>query len=235
MYNQYIILSDPKQGREAEFHDWYHYVHMREVMEQRVAAIAAQCFHRVGDLVPDRFGYRQKFLCLYENSDPEAMTGAAGGTVASHAHMLMSSAGDREVRLGGGYYDTVAQHVIHAGSEKAVLAVEWIEADGPAIGDYVASRLAGRLKHSGVFSAWLGKASEHQLYAVPKPGHVAIYHVASAERATAIWNEVATEPSSSIVSAACYAPIFERVTRMQVLAPDEATQAEITRARAAVR
>jgi len=235
MYNQYIILGDAKPGREQEFDDWYHWVHLREVMEPRIAAIAAQCFRRVADLTPAATGYRQKFLCLYENSDPEAMTGPAG---ASYDHMLMSSAIDTGVPMGGGYYDTLVQHSKTSSFGQGILAVEWIEAGEQAIDAYIASRFAALLRKSGISSAWLGRASAHQLYAASRPAYLAIYRAAAAAQAGIIWNAIETEtsrPQNCDFSASCFTPVYDRVTRMQVLAPDDATRVEIAKARAAVR
>ncbi len=240
MYNQYIILSDAKPGFEAAFDDWYHFVHMREVMAPRIAAIAAQCFRHAADLTPGKAGYRQKFLCLYENSDPEMMT-AAPGTEAeggAYGHMLMSSAADTSGQMGGGYYDTVVQLMKSPGAGQAALVIEWIEADRQRIGEYIPGRLATLLRKPEILSAWLGKASAHQLYAAPRPAYVGIYHVASIGSAKAIWNEMETAarlPATVNLSASCFTPVFERVTRMQVLAPDAAMREQIAKARAAVR
>jgi hypothetical protein len=231
MYNLYIILGDAKPGREREFDDWYHWVHVREVMEPRIAAIAAQSFRVAADLTPGVAGYRQKFLCLYENSDPEAMTGAS----ASYSHMLMSSAADPTAPLGGGYYDTIAQAANFTDVEQAAIVVEWRAAPMEA-GD-LRARMNALLATPGILSGWTGQASAHQLYAVPRPAVAGIYRVSSADRAAAIWRELAAQaspPASGEISGCCFLPVSARVTRLQVLAPDAAAQEKIAKVRTAV-
>jgi hypothetical protein len=235
MYNQYIILGDSKPGREQEFDDWYQWVHLREVMAPRIAAIAAQCFRHAADLTPDQRGYRQKFLCLYENSDPAAMTGPPD---APRDDMLMSSARDTSAPPGGGYYDTRFQHLKIAAAPPADIVVEWIAPATPAaIALYIKTRLNLLLAETDILSAWLGAASAHQLYAADRPACAAIYRVASASRAAAIWNEahiVNALPRGVEVSVACFKPVSDRVTRIDVLEPDADARTKIAAVREAV-
>jgi hypothetical protein len=80
MYSQHFLLTNAMPGREDEFKRWYRWVHVRDVMRGSASAVAAQCFRRIElDGAPDSASlYDHRFLCLYENTDPEVMTGRRG-------------------------------------------------------------------------------------------------------------------------------------------------------------
>jgi hypothetical protein len=237
MYNLYIILGQAQPGREAEFDDWYVWVHTRDVMRPRVAAIAAQCFRRAEVQIAaggtPRWGH--DFLCLYENSDAVAMTGPGGGAIPPD--MLISSAADFNYGMGGGYYDTLAERTKSPGRREAgELLVEWIEPSDPAAAEaYVAGRFARLVEHPDVVSGWFGKASEHQIFDAPRPGHVAFYRITD--------GRVAEDGGEADIPSAWgkddwavtwFKAISPRVTRAEMLEPDAATAAREEKARAAV-
>ena len=225
MYNQYIILADAKPGREAEYDDWYVWVHTHDVMASRPAAIAAQCFRRIdADKSPG-----QRFLCLFENSDPAEMTGKS----LDYSHMLISSAADSTRPPGGGYYDTVIQQIKSPAFADSGLVMEYL--DGPAatpeaIAWTTTTRFPALLRHPGIIAGWLGQASGHQIYQAPRPAYMAIYRVTDPAQAAAIWRDmesVAPLPwEAGNVTPACFSPLAKRLTRLQLLEPDDVWRAQ---------
>jgi hypothetical protein len=238
MYNVYLILGQAQPGREAEFDDWYVWVHTRDVMRPRVAAIAAQCFRRTevqiaGGGTP-RWGH--DFLCLYENTDALAMTGPGGGAIPPD--MLISSAADFNYGMGGGYYDTLAERTRSPGQwEAGELVAEWIEPSDPAAAEaYVAGRFARLVEHPDVVSGWFGKASEHQIFDAPRPGYVAFYRVANLARVAQDRAEAGVPAGwgKDDWSVTCFKAISPRVTRAEMLEPDAAAATREAQAREAV-
>lgn len=245
MYNQYLILGEAQHGREDEFADWYIWVHTRDVMRPRLAAIAAQCFKRADLQFPvgGTPRYRHRFLCLYENSDPEAMSGSQSGQVPGD--MLISSAADHKVATGGGYYDTVIERTHMPGQwPDADLVAEWIErpeVTASGIQDYVETRFAALLGEPGIVSGWIGKASAHQIYEAPRPAYVALYRTTALDDFPLSWSEVGTEGaypagwSDDDLSVTCFRQISRRITRNEVLEPDAASAAREAQARKATK
>jgi hypothetical protein len=238
MYNQYLILGRAQPGREAEFDDWYFWVHTRDVMRPRAAAIAAQCFRRSRLQMPvgrkPRWGH--DFLCLFENSDPLAMTGPAGGAIPPD--MLISSAADFNYGMGGGYYDTVIERTKSPGQlpVESVLVAEWIERNDAASADaYIDARFTRLLQDPDVVSGWLGKVSDHQIFEMQRPAYVAFYRITDLGRAAQHWAEGDGGPSEGGWSVTCFKPISPRVTRAEMLEPDAETAAREDRARKAVK
>jgi len=229
VYNQHLLLTDSLKGRETEFDDWYVWVHIRDVMGMKASAIAAQCFRRTDLQLRSGPGkYRQRFLALYENSDPQIMTGH-GAMIP--ADMLISSSMDPSVGHGGGYCDTVVEHTKAPGKwPRTDLITEWIEprAATPAnIEWYLCSRFPAVMRDPEVVSGWLGKTSDHQLYQAARPAYVAIYRTARLDSSIRAWQSLeAAAPapwSHEDVPVMCFAPVCERVTRLQVLEPDAMT------------
>ena len=229
MYNQYLILGEAVDGREDEFADWYSWVHIRDVMAPRPAAIAAQCFRRADVQIGERAapGHPYRFLSLYENSDPVAMTGGGGGEVPPD--MLISSSADHAVGMGGGYYDTVIERTKAPGEwPDADLIAEWIERPDPATNDmerYIGTRFPALMSDPDIVSGWVGRASEHQIFPTPRPAYVALYRTTNLENAGRIWKEAALTPSwaDDNASVTSFRQTSKRVTRAEVLDPDPAT------------
>ncbi len=237
MYNQYLILADAKPGRDQEHDDWYFWVHVREVMAARPAAVAAQCFRRAAlDLNAGRQApYRQNFLALYENTDPVQMTGSMDSL---GAEMMMSSATDSSAAPGGGYYDAVIERLKapDRGAAAAVV-VEWLDqaaATPAAVEWYIEARFSALLKQPEVLAGWLGQASAHQIYPGPRPGFVAVYRVESLPRAAAIWQAAPAPGDAADISTVAFTPVSDRLTRVLMLAADEPAQAKARQMRAMV-
>ena len=245
MYNNYIILGEAQREREAEFLDWYEWVHIRDVMRPRLAAIAAQCFWRADVQFPVGASsrYPHRFLSLFENSDAEAMSGPGGATIP--ADMLISSAADHSAPPGGGFYDTVIERTLVPGAwPDADLIVEWIDrpgASGADIQAYFDSCFAALMQDPGMVSGWLGKASPHQIYDAPRPAYVAIYRTTALDEHVSGWSEldrdiaVPSGWSRDELSLICFRQRSPRITRAEVLEPDSAMAAQEERARKAVK
>jgi hypothetical protein len=227
MYNQYVILADAKPGRDDEYDDWYVWVHTHDVMRARPAAISAQCFRRLAiDLNEGRPArYTQNFLCLYENSNPVAMTGPP---YQPNDEMLISSAADTTAAPGGGYYDTMIELILSPGScEGDAIVVECIEASAATVQNiewYISMRFSAFMQTPGVLAGWLGKASAHQIFPAERPGYVAVYRLAQPDIAAPAWAAAAACPppwDTGDVSASCFRAISQRLTRLQLLEPDD--------------
>ena len=243
MYNHYIILGEAQREREDEFLDWYEWVHIRDVMRPRVAAIAAQCFWRADVQFPVGAAprYAHRFMCLFENSDPEAMSGPGGAAIPPD--MLISSAADYSVPVGGGYYDTVIERTMSPGEwPDADLIVEWIERPDASEADiqaYFDSCFAALMQDPGMVSGWLGKASRHQIYDAPRPTYVALYRTAALDEHVSGWSELDRDvvvPSGwprDDLSFTCFRQRSRRITRAEVLEPDSTMAAREEQARKA--
>jgi hypothetical protein len=237
MYNQYLILSDAKRGREKEHDDWYFWVHVRDVMAARPAAVAAQCFRRAAvDFNEGRqTRYQQNFLSLYENTDPVQMTGSMDHL---GAEMMMSSATDTTAPPGGGYYDAVIERLKTPDrGVAAAVVVEWLDgsaATPAALEWYIETRFAALMKQPALLAGWLGEASAHQIYGGPRPGYVAVYRVDSLQRAAAVWKATAPPWDTGDVSTVGFSPVSDRLTRVMMLAADETALATAQQMRAAV-
>ena len=226
MYNQYVILADAKPGRDDQYDDWYVWVHTRDVMRARPAAISAQCFRRIAiDLNHGRPArYNQSFLCLYENSDPVAMTGPP---YQPNGEMLISSAADTTTAPGGGYYDTVIELIKSPGRAGATIVIEYIEASAASVQNiewYISMRFSAFMQTPGILTGWLGKASAHQIFPAPRPDYMAVYHLAQPDVAAPAWAAAAGLPppwDAGDVTASCFRPISARLTRLQLLEPDD--------------
>jgi len=241
MYNQYLILADAKPGREKEHDDWYFWVHVRDVMAARPAAVAAQCFRRAAvdfnEGRPSR--YQQNFLSLYENTDPVQMTGSMDHL---GAEMMMSSATDTTAPPGGGYYDAVIERVKTPDRGiTAAVVVEWLDATAAtpaALEWYIETRFSALMKQPELLTGWLGEASAHQIYGGPRPGYAAVYRVESLQHAAAVWQAVRTAAAppwdAGDVSTVGFAPVSGRLTRVMMLAADETALAKAQQMRAAV-
>lgn len=69
-----VVLSNPVDGREADFNDWYSHVHLRDTMRFR-GSIAAQRFHFSDTQVQEwSNGFHAQYLALYESFDAARFT-----------------------------------------------------------------------------------------------------------------------------------------------------------------
>jgi hypothetical protein len=205
--------------------------------------VAAQCFRRTElDGAPGGAGrYDHRFLCLYENTDPEVMTGRRGPK--GDPDMLMSSAADHSKGLAGGYYDTVVQRTKTPGQwPDADLLIEWIEpaaATVETIEWYVTRHFLPLLNDREISSGWLGKLSSHQLYDAPRPAFVATYRTTRLEHAVRAWRDVEAAAPRPAAEARTWLMYFrqatERMTRIQVMDPDPTAREAEQATRDAVR
>jgi len=231
MYNQYLVLGNAHAGREQEHDDWYVWVHEWDVMGPREVAVAAQAFRRseieIPSAGPDT--YSHGFLCAYENTDPEAMTGPGGGAIPED--MLISSAANHAGGMGGGYFDTVAFRTRTPGRHPdADLIAEWLwrpNVSDEDIAAYVDTRFTALMTNPDVVSGWVGKVSDHQPFDLPRPRYVAFYRTTRLEALAACWTEGEVPfPlgwNSDDLSVSAFRQISKRTTRAEVLQPDPAS------------
>ncbi len=85
-----LVLSNPVEGREDEYNEWYNNVHLGE-MCQLPSVISAQRFELTAGLPGNDSAW--KYLAIYEisNDDPSAVLGELGKGPAT---MNMSSSID---------------------------------------------------------------------------------------------------------------------------------------------
>jgi hypothetical protein len=245
MYNNYIILGETQHRREDEFLDWYEWVHVRDVMRPRLAAIAAQCFWRADVQFPAAAAprYPHRFMCVFENSDPAMMSGPGGASIPPG--MLISSAADHSVGPGGGYYDTAIERTMAPGEwPDADLIVEWIERPDASPADiqaYFDTVFTSLMQDPGMVSGWLGKASAHQIYDAPRPAYVAFYRTTALDEHATSWSELDREVavpagwSRDDLTLTCFRQRSKRITRAEVLEPGTDLAAREEQARKATR
>ncbi len=243
MYSQLIVLSDPVKGREDEYNDWYTWVHIRDVMRLSPSVVAVQRFRRAAQQLMPVAGskYPQAYMAIYENTDPVRMT-------ADHAPIFtddlpISSAYSYETDTCCAYFDTTLERTTVPGQHpKGDLIVEWIEAaaDSPSFANWYANvRFPALMQLPGVFRGMVSKASAHQM----DPGgnraaFTAVYRTRDLEGTLRAWAKVeAASPAPwqpGDVTVGCFTPLIDRVTRIEVMEPDETSRETARRKREAM-
>jgi hypothetical protein len=222
-YSRLIALTHFVEGREDDYNNWYQWVHLRDVMTLGLGVIAAQRFRKAGrQIVPGGSAlYRQPYLCIYEVSDPQAMT-RAHEPVFTDA-MPISDAYDAE-NGSEVYFDEIAG-ITHRPGEfpRAEVIIERIEQE--ACSDdlrswYVRERLPSRAALPGVIAGSVGQPNPHQMFEQRLSGLCAVYWTTDLEATIDGWlaqpDDLRARASSDGVSLDCYQAVMDRLTMIDV-------------------
>lgn len=150
-----IVLANAVDGREAEFNEWYTYVHVRDVMRSR-SAIAVQRFRLAAQQIEGRPLPEHRYLAMYEADDHAGLT--EGHAEVFTPAMPISNA-FRFDDMREAYYEPLA----------AIKGRSGVEGDGPVMVEriarsgapadferwYVDHRLPERARLAGISSAGL--------------------------------------------------------------------------------
>jgi hypothetical protein len=94
---RYMVFSNPVEGKDREFNEWYDNVHLPEVLATP-GVISAQRFDLCDAEIVRRAGWtpEHRYLAVYEmEGDPDAVMGKIGDAVAA-GDMVMSDTLDLE-------------------------------------------------------------------------------------------------------------------------------------------
>lgn len=234
-----IVLANAVDGREAEFNEWYTYVHVRDVMRSR-SAIAVQRFRLAAQQIEGRPLPEHRYLAMYEADDHAGLT--EGHAEVFTPAMPISNA-FRFDDMREAYYEPLA----------AIKGRSGVEGDGPVIVEriarsgapadferwYVDHRLPERARLPGISSGRFAVVAEHQMLPPADDAHwMAVYRVDDLQAALAAWAAAdagAAPPwqsGSGIV--AVYEPVMPRLTPHDCRHPDEATARRAAAAREAL-
>jgi hypothetical protein len=90
MKTVYMVYSNPAEGREEEYNDWYSSVHLQEVVRVE-GFISAQRFELTKSQLIEEQHY--KYMAIYEIEN-EDVPGTTDRLIAASANMNMSTAID---------------------------------------------------------------------------------------------------------------------------------------------
>jgi len=204
--------------REEELHNWYNWVHIRDVLSMDGSVTAVQRF-QLASCQPKNADLRRKFVTVYEVEDAEHCTEMHMAWVGT-TKLEISTAFSRE--FGEGYWDIDLQTADFAtyadqGGDRAVLFArldgkEKVEAKLPL------AALQELAAQPGFRAAYLCHWSEHQ---APNSSaksetvsHMLVAHVDDVYLAVQSWDAFAEERGLAEVDAApiVFKPLFDRFT-----------------------
>ena len=90
MKTYYVVYSNPAEGREDEYNDWYSNVHLQEVVKIE-GFISAQRFELTKSQLIEEQHY--KYLAIYE-IDNEDVEGISNRLIEASANLNMSTSID---------------------------------------------------------------------------------------------------------------------------------------------
>jgi hypothetical protein len=88
---KFVVLSNAKAGREAEYQDWYAKRHLADVLAVP-GFVSAQCFKLKDGM---GFPHRHQYLALYEIESDEPLS-VIGEMIRRRDTMVMSDAQDSD-------------------------------------------------------------------------------------------------------------------------------------------
>ena len=239
-YSCLVALTHFAEGREEDYNDWYTWVHLRDVMRLGLGVVAAQRFRRSEGL--DHQGvvaYEQPYLCIYEVTEPLAMTLAHGPVFTDEMPISDAFTSDNASEV---YFDEAASINNEPGTNGAGdVIIERISSTGCSqriVEWYLNERLPQLAQLPEVISASAGVPSDHQMFKQELSGLCALYRTADLAATAASWPPIAEtncpdgfDPSS--VSVNSYAPVMDRLTMIDVRNPSDeaATQSRKQRER----
>lgn len=232
-----IVMSNPLDGRDEAFNDWYSNVHIRDVMRlpgssavQRLRLAEESVAPGQGVAADRRFTY----LAVYECQDIERVS-AGHGAVFSPM-MLISDSFDFAMREA--YY----RPFVHR--QKPGMALHE--------GDYVIERIA---RSAGPdFAAWYDRVRMPALMALPgvvagtfcatadhqmlepheDSGFVGLYRTQDRRATLAGWGDAPACSDGHVAQVACYAPLMARLTSDDVRQPSAEARLAEAKARLAL-
>ncbi|WIA55288.1 hypothetical protein N6H05_19980 [Sphingobium sp. WTD-1] len=227
-----IVLSNPRDGRHAEFNDWYSHIHVRDVM-RLPGSSAVQRLRRVevaGVETDPSFDY----LAVYECQDIEQLSAGHGAVFTPM--MLISDSFDfamREAYYTPHVHRQVAGAAIHEGD----YVIERIgAAAGPElVAWYDAMRMPALMALPGVVSGTFASVAAHQMLAPHADSHhVGLYRTQDLAATMAGWSEAPALPAEISLRLACYTPLIPRWTAGDVVHPSIEGRLAEARARVAL-
>ncbi len=235
-----IVLSNPQAGRDADFNDWYSYVHLWDVLRGSPGAIAAQRFTLAAEQLPAAAPLEHRYLAVYEADQHQGFTSghAEVFTPAMPISDAFSFADFREA-----YYEPFAARKRAAGEEVyGDVIIERIAAHAGAedfANWYADHRLPHITRLPGVESGRISRIAAHQMLPPnPDSHYIALYRVSDRKAALAALAALNLQapppwPAGAAVTA-CYTPILPRLTAHEALHPSAALSARAASARAAL-
>lgn len=238
-----VVLTNPVEGREADFNDWYTNVHTRDAMRFR-GSIAQQRFRLAADQVqpyPDTLPV-SRYLALYEVFDSERFVQEHVESALT-PRMLVEDSIDTS-RLDDFHYYPLhfrdkAPRTFHKGS----VVLEQIKAkpgQEAALRDWYNDHyLPDRFREEGIISgAFLAYDPYAQLVEfAPAHDHVGIWRL-SDDRARPLWRSRTLLECPYIEEASlavtCWDVLTDRITEDQVHYPHSKGLAAEERARARI-
>lgn len=233
MHDLLIVMSNPLDGRDEAFNDWYSNVHIRDVMRlpgssavQRLRLTEESVAPGPG-IVPDRqFAY----LAVYECQDIERVS-AGHGAVFSPM-MLISDSFDFVMREA--YYRPFVHRQkpgmsLHEGDYVIERIARSVGADFAAW--YDRERMPTLMALPGVVAGTFCATADHQMLEPHEDsGFVGLYRTQDRRATLAGWGNAPACPDGHIVQVACYSPLIPRLTAGDVRGPS--TEARLAEARA---
>jgi hypothetical protein len=235
-----VVLTNPRNGREDDFNDWYTNIHLRDALRFR-GSIAAQRFKWSKDQAQDHSGaYGWAYLALYDVFDAERFTREHIDNALT-TRMMVSQAIAMDALNDYHYYPLAFRD---NDPETPHLGGVILEQLSPVPGNeaefrrwYQDEYLPAAMRRPGVHSGGLLMFRPHgQLVdSVPVHSHVGIFRIDDAS-AVAAWRESRdlTHPSvdQATLAITCWDPVTPRITEDQIIHTDSAGMAAEERARA---
>lgn len=106
----FTVLTNPAEGRDAEFNDWYDKVHIPDVLKVP-GFVAAQRFKLAKD--DSARGAKHQYLAIYEIETDDLAAVKAALQEASRTKMKMSTASDSNAKMR--YYAPIGPRVTRKG------------------------------------------------------------------------------------------------------------------------
>lgn len=227
-----IVLSNPRDGRHAEFNDWYSNIHVRDVMRLRGSS-AVQRLRRV-DVPGVETDAAFDYLAVYECHDIEQLSAGHGAVFTPM--MLISDSFDfamREAYYTPHVHRQVAGAAIHDGDY--VLERIGAEAGPDFIAWYAAVRMPALMALPGVVLGSFASLAAHQMLEPhADSAHIALYRTQDRSATLAGWHGAPALQDGVTARIACFAPLIPRWTAGQVVHPSAEARGAEARARVAL-
>ena len=229
-----VVLSNPHDGRDDEFNDWYSYVHVRDVMRLSPGAIAVQRFRLSAGQFPGRPAPAHQYLAIYE---ADAHKGFTEGHADVFTPTMPISDSFRFDDMREAYYEPLAAKakVTDRGGNSDVI-VERITFDAE-VSDftsfYIETRFTQIMHLPGVTEGVFSRiAAEQMLKPNPDSHFLVLYRTTDPPASLQAWTALdAANPLPWPTLCGCYTPIMPRLTSEAARNPtsDEASRVHAAR------